>query len=132
AADRGKRDDRFNNKVLGELAQQNGPGPEEMTDKIRAEVESQIRERAVAQAKDTVNKRVDELGLREASVTTRDEDIIVEVPGKDQKAFDDIKEIIKKTARLEFKMVDDETDFFSKVKDDDLPEGEGISIYQQP
>ena len=32
-------------------------------------------------------RRVDELGLREASVTTRDEDIIVEVPGSDETSF---------------------------------------------
>jgi preprotein translocase subunit SecD len=130
-ADKAKLDERFNRKFLGELAQQNGPGADEMSYKIRAEVESQIRERAVAQAKDTVNKRVDELGLREAAVTTRDEDIIVEVPGKDKKAFDDIKEIIRRTARLEFKMVDDATDFFGKIKDSDLPENEGLSIYQE-
>ncbi len=131
AADRSKVDERFQKKFLNELSQQMGPGADEVTFKIRAEVESQIRERAVSQAKDTVSRRVDELGLREASVTTRDEDIIVEVPGEDKKAFDDIKEIIRKTARLEFKMVDDGADFFGKVKDDELPDGEGISIYQE-
>jgi preprotein translocase subunit SecD len=130
-ADKPKLDDRFQKKFIGELSQQNGPQPDEVTFKIRAEVESQIRERAVTQAKDTVNRRVDELGLREASVTTRDEDIIVEVPGEDKKTFDDIKEIIRKTARLEFKMVDDSADFFGKIKDEELPEGEGISIYQE-
>ncbi len=132
AADVTRLDDRYQKKFAAELSQQRGPAANEITFKIRSEVESQIRERAVAQAKDTVNRRVDELGLREAGVTTRDEDIIVEVPGENQKAFDDIKEIIRKTARLEFKMVDDETDFFGKVKDNDIPEGEGISIYQQP
>jgi preprotein translocase subunit SecD len=60
----------------------------------------------------------------------RDEDIILEMPGNNQKDFDEIKDIIRQTARLEFKMVDDDTDFFGKVKDDELPEGEGISIYQ--
>ena len=37
---------------------------DEITFKIRGDVESQIRERAVAQAKDTVSRRVDELGAR--------------------------------------------------------------------
>jgi hypothetical protein len=32
-------------------------------------------------------RTIDELGLREASVTTRDEDIIVEVPGENKAAF---------------------------------------------
>jgi preprotein translocase subunit SecD len=107
-----------------------------MTYKIRSETETQIRERAVGQAKDTVNKRVDELGLREAAVTVRDEDIIVEVPGKDEKAFEEIKEIIRRTARLEFKMVDDEGSaaFFGQVKEDELdkhPETKDISVWKE-
>jgi preprotein translocase subunit SecD len=130
-ADTAKVDDRFNKKFLQELSMTKGPGDGEITYKIRTEVESQIRERAVNQAKDTVNRRVDELGLREANVTTRDEDIIVEVPGENEKTFNDIKEIIRRTARLEFKMVDDPADFFGKIKDEELPEGEGITIFQE-
>jgi preprotein translocase subunit SecD len=127
-ADVAKVDERFEKKFFGELSEAK-LGPKEIQFKIRSDVESQIRERAVSQAKDTINRRVDELGLREANITLRDEDIIIEVPGKDQKTFDNVKEIIRKTARLEFKMVDDETDFFGKVKDEDLPPGEGISIF---
>ena len=130
-ADVAKVDERFTKKFLGELGQQRGPAENEVTFKIRAEVETQIRDRAVNQAKDTVMRRVDELGLREANVTTRDEDIIVEVPGENEKTFNDIKEIIRRTARLEFKMVDDEGDYFARVKEEELPEGEGIAIYQE-
>jgi preprotein translocase subunit SecD len=133
--DKSKVDDRFARKFLGELAQTPGPGEDEITFKIRADVESQIRERAVAQAKDTVSRRVDELGLREAAVTTRDEDIIVEVPGTDEQSFREIKDIIRRTARLEFKMVDDggsEKVFGPPtLKADDLPEGEGIAQYTE-
>lgn len=130
-ADRSKIDERFMRKFQQELAPTMGPGDDTMTFKMRAEVESAIRERAVSQAKDTVSRRVDEKGLREANVTTRDEDIIVEVPGLDKKTFDEVKEIISRTARLEFKMLDDATDFFGKFKDDELPEGEGIAIYRE-
>jgi preprotein translocase subunit SecD len=130
-ADVAKIDERFDKKFLGELSETKGPGIDEVSFKIKTEVESQIRTRAVDQAKETVSRRVDELGLKEFNLTVRDEDIIIEVPGKDQKTFDDIKEIIRKTARLEFKMLDDGADFFGKVKDDSLPEGEGISIYQE-
>jgi preprotein translocase subunit SecD len=117
-ADKAKIDDRFNKAF-----------------KIRADVETQIRERAVAQAKDTVNRRVDELGLREAAVTTRDEDIIVEVPGSDESSFNQIKEIIRKTARLEFKMLDDpgtEKVFGPPaLKADEIPADEGIAQYTE-
>jgi preprotein translocase subunit SecD len=133
--DRSKVDDRFLKKFVSELAESPGPGDAEITFKIRAEVESQIRDRAVAQAKDTVARRVDELGLREASVTTRDEDIIVEVPGSDEESFREIKETIRRTARLEFKMVDDggsEKAFGPPaLKADELPDGEGIAQYQE-
>ena len=132
AADAAKVDDRFNKKFLGDLGLTRGPAPNELTYKIRTETETAIRGRAVAQAKETVNKRIDEKGLREASVTTRDEDIIVEVPGEDEKAFADIKETIRRTARLEFKMVDDETDFFAKVKEDELPTGASIDGERAP
>lgn len=106
------------------------------TFRIRDEVASSIRERAVSQAKETVERRVDALGLKEASVTTRDEDIIVEVPGEDEKAFDEIRDIISQTARLEFKMVDDDTDFFEPIarsaKKEDLPKGLDFRIENAP
>lgn len=131
AADVKMIDERFTKKFGQELAQlktENG----EVTFKIRSEVETATRDRAVTQAKDTVMRRVDELGLREASVTTRDEDIIVEVPGSNRAQFEEIKEIIRKTARLEFKMVDDEADFFNKdkVPDNTVPQGIDIRFEQ--
>jgi len=134
-SDKSKIDDRFAKKFLGELSQSPGPGENQITFKIRAEVESQIRDGAVAQAKDTILRRVDELGLREAAVTTRDEDVIVEVPGTDEKSFQEIKDTIRRTARLEFKMLDDGSS--EKVlgppalKADDLPDGEGIALYEE-
>jgi preprotein translocase subunit SecD len=134
-ADQAKIDDRFSKKFLGELSQSKGPGENELTFKLRSDVESQIRDGAVAQAKDTVNRRVDELGLKEPSVTTRDEDIIVEVPGTDERSFNDIKDTIRKTARLEFKMVDDPGagKIFGPpaLKAEDLPDGEGIAQYSE-
>lgn len=120
-----KVDDRFLRKYTGDLQKQVSSSEAEIALKIKTEVETRIRESAVNQAKDTVNRRVDELGLREAAVTVRDENIIVEVPGQEKKAFEDIKEMIRKTARLEFKMVDVETDFFEKAPQD---EKERISI----
>ncbi|MDB4946526.1 MAG: Protein-export rane protein SecD [Labilithrix sp.] len=121
-------DDRFKKKFNTEVAQTTSTGPGEVVFKIRQEVETDIRNKAVTQARDTVLRRVDELGLREASVTTRDEDIIIEVPGKDERAFNEVKEIIRKTARLEFKMLDDEADFFGKIPESQVPTDQGIEI----
>lgn len=100
---------------------------------LRNTVETQIRESAVEQAKEIILRRVDDLGLREASVSTREEDIIVEVPGQDEAAFKEIRDIISQTARLEFKLLDDETDFFGPIRlsasKTSLPEG--ISFQQE-
>jgi preprotein translocase subunit SecD len=124
-------DERFQKKFAQELSMQKGAEGEHVF-KLRAEVETQTRDRAVTQAKDTVLRRVDELGLREASVTTRDEDIIVEVPGSNRAQFEEIKEIIRKTARLEFKMLDDDADFFGKVDEKTVPEGIEIRVENAP
>ena len=125
--DPSKLDQRFLEKFQGEMSFSRTPDQRTLNFKIRSSVGTQIRERAVGQAKEIINRRVDELGLREAAVSSRDEDIIVEVPGEDEKSFATIREIISKTARLEFKLLDDETDFFGEVqktaKDTALPEG---------
>jgi preprotein translocase subunit SecD len=125
--DPSKLDQRFLEKFRSELAFTRTADQRNFEFKIKSSVESSIRERAVGQAKDIIGRRVDELGLREAAVSTRDEDIIVEVPGEDEKSFSSIRETISKTARLEFKMVDDEADFFGKLpkslRSEGLPEG---------
>lgn len=128
-----KLDDRFLERFRSELGFTRSADQRNLEFKIKSSVETQIRERAVSQAKEIIGRRVDELGLREAAVSTRDEDIIVEVPGEDEKSFSTIREIISQTARLEFKMVDDDTDFFGalakKLKPEDLPEG--LNFYQE-
>jgi preprotein translocase subunit SecD len=129
-----KIDEAFLKRFQGEMAVQR-PEKGVVNFKIRPEVESRFRESAVNQAKDTINRRVDELGLREAAVTVRDEDIIIEVPGEDERTFKEIRDIISQTARLEFKMVDDATDFLEKftktVKEEDLPKGVSINNAEQ-
>jgi len=122
-----KLDERFLEKFRGELSFTRSQDQRTLSFKIRSSVDSQIRERAVGQAREIILRRVDELGLREAAVSSRDEDIIVEVPGEDEKSFANIRDIISQTARLEFKLLDDDTDFFgnisSNAKDQTLPEG---------
>lgn len=135
ANDVAKVDEKFVKRFQSEMTQQRTADPKVVSFKIRSDVETAIRERAVNQAKDTIGRRVDELGLREASVTTRDEDIIIEVPGEDEKTFKEIRDIISQTARLEFKLLDDSTDFFGNaakdVKEDQLPKGITIANPEQ-
>jgi preprotein translocase subunit SecD len=87
---------------------------------LREEVVEEWRDTAVSQAVHTVHNRIDTLGVREATVSGRESDIIVEVPGADEGAFDRIRGIISRTARLEFKVVADGEPFPATPN---LPEG---------
>ncbi|NOY93736.1 MAG: protein translocase subunit SecD [Deltaproteobacteria bacterium] len=80
-----------------------------------------MQDKAVKQAVRTVGNRIDNLGLREASVTPQDTDIVVEVPGADPAQFDRIRGIISRTAQLEFRVLDDAQDYVATLSD--LPEG---------
>lgn len=68
-----------------------------------------LEDSAVQQAIQTITNRIDELAVRETSITARGETIVVEVPGQDQNYFQQIRDIIRRTARLEFKILDDES-----------------------
>ncbi len=126
-SDPSKIDARFLQTFSGDMSTTRSADQRSLTFTMKARAESAIRERAVSQAREIILRRVDELGLREAAVSTRDEDVIVEVPGEDQKAFDSIREIISQTARLEFKLLADDEDYFGPVakreKADTLPDG---------
>ncbi|MFO0762985.1 MAG: protein translocase subunit SecD [Byssovorax sp.] len=134
-ADSAKINDEFLKRFLGELQLQRSSDQKTVSFRLKSEVESAIREKAVAQAKETVQRRIDGLGVKEAGLTIRDEDIIIEMPGTDDKTATEVRNLISETARLEFKMVDDETDFFDKpsreTKAEDVP-GLSFSIENAP
>lgn len=83
----------------------------------------ELREVAVNQAQETIKSRIAELGISEANVRSRDIDISVEVPGADEARFQQIRNIISQTARLEFKICDDGNPFVNELTAADLPEG---------
>ena len=126
-ADSAKINDDFLRKFLTELQLQRAADGKKLTFRMKSDVESDIRVKAVSQAKETVHRRIDQYGLKEAALSSRDEDIIIEMPGDDEAAFAEIRDLIGQTARLEFKMVDDEVDYFKDVaktaKPEDLPKG---------
>jgi len=78
---------------------------------------AQIRSNAMDQALETIRNRIDQLGVRETQVAREGEsDILVQLPGIQDP--ERAKELIGKTAVLEFKIVDD-----TKSVDDALKEG---------
>jgi preprotein translocase subunit SecD len=133
--DSAKVDDTFLKRLATELNVLRSADKKQVTFRMKSEVETQIRDRAVSQAKDTVQRRVDGFGVKEVGIASRDEDIILEIPGENEAQFAEIRDIVSQTARLEFKMVDDDKDFFKQyvdAKDDELPKGLRFEVDNAP
>jgi preprotein translocase subunit SecD len=129
--DSAKVDEEFLKRFNAEMQAQRSADRKKIAFRIRGEVESHIRERAVTQAKDTVQRRIDGMGLKEVNPTVSDEDIIIEIPGDDDKTFSEIRDIISQTARLEFKMVDDDVDFFGPIASSKQELPSGLSFWRE-
>ncbi|HUE86798.1 MAG TPA: protein translocase subunit SecD [Vicinamibacterales bacterium] len=73
---------------------------------MRPNIENQLREQAVDQALQTIERRVNELGVAEPVIArhTADDQILVQLPGVTDVAR--AKEIIRSTALLELKLVE--------------------------
>ncbi len=107
-------DQKFLTPFLRELSYSPAADKKSITFRIRNDIGSDIRSKAVQQAKDTISRRIDSLGVKEVAPSVRDEDVIIEVPGNQEKEFDRIRELISETARLEFKLLDDDANPFEK------------------
>src|SRR5690606_36503892 len=70
---------------------------------------TQAMEGAMTQAVEVIRRRIDELGTREPTIIRQGgERIVVQVPGLQDPAA--LKELLGKTAQLEFKLVDLDAD----------------------
>lgn len=74
-----------------------------------------IRKSALKQAVATIRNRIDERGVAEPTVIEKDDSIIVELPGLDDEAIGRVKELIARTAKLEFKIVEDNSQFMKEL-----------------
>jgi preprotein translocase subunit SecD len=87
------------------------------------------RSSAMDQALETIRNRIDQLGVRETTVAKEgDNDILVQLPGIQDP--ERAKELIGKTAVLEFKIVDDKHNLADALRDG-APPGDEI-LYGQP
>lgn len=66
-----------------------------------------VRKSALKQAVSTIEKRINARGVAEPTVIEKDDHIIVELPGLDAENIAEVKELIARTAKLEFKIVAD-------------------------
>ena len=87
----------------------------------------EVRDSALRQGIETIRGRVDKFGVAEPTIIKKGTDIIVELPGLKTADFERIKTIIGKTAQLEFKIVDDGSDYMKRVEAL-VPKDSGIDI----
>lgn len=98
---------------------------------MNPEWETQLRDDVVAQALKTVRNRIDKYGVSEPEVRRRgDQSIMIQIAGLTAEDQEIIKnDIIGRTAQLEFKIVDETSDYFSKLVDKaDKPESVSLQI----
>jgi len=80
------------------------------------------KEDAPLKALEIIRNRVDEFGVKELSVYRQGVDeIVVQLPGVTDR--DRARELIGKTALLEFKLVEDNADLYNKALQGEIPEG---------
>lgn len=73
---------------------------------IARQHKTEVRERTLTQSIEVIRNRIDEFGVSEPAITSQGTDrVVVELPGI--KDADRAKELIGRTARLEFKIVND-------------------------
>ncbi|MFH1112544.1 MAG: protein translocase subunit SecD [Pseudomonadota bacterium] len=124
----------FDSKVIEKLTnfRKTGATPSgsgvEITLKLDPKAIEEIEQRAVRQAVDTIRNRVDQFGVAEPDVVIHGRDrIIVQLPGLKEDVNRAI-DIIKKQARLEFKLIDEKGDL-DKALRGDVPAGDEV-LYQ--
>jgi len=77
---------------------------------------------APAKALEIIRNRIDEFGVKEPSIYLQGADnIVVQLPGVTDR--DRARELIGKTAQLEFKLVEDNPDLVNKALSGEVPEG---------
>jgi preprotein translocase subunit SecD len=83
--------------------------------KIDSDYVDELRDYAVRQGVETIRNRVDKLAVAEPTIIRKGSDIIVELPGLKPDDFERVKNLIGRTAQLEFKMLDDGSEYMKKV-----------------
>jgi preprotein translocase subunit SecD len=125
---------RYGDVVTSIPCPKQGPLSTGVCARISSKFADGIRKSALKQAVGTVQKRIDARGVAEPTVIEKDEQIIVELPGLDKDNIARIKELIARTAKLEFKIVADGSPWMSALyqqvnKPDPAAEALGITAH---
>ena len=91
--------------------------------RVSSDFADSIKSTALSQAVKTIRDRINGRGVAEPTVITKGDQIIVELPGLDEEAINHVKDIIARTAKLEFKIVDEKSEYmrslYNRIKDGD-------------
>ncbi len=83
--------------------------------RIDPDYAKKLEDYSLRQGLQTIRDRVDKFGVSGASVMRREDRIIVELPGLSPAYVDRVKANLARTAKLEFKIVDDESSYMTKA-----------------
>lgn len=92
-----------------------GEDPKSLCFKVSSQYADGVKKSALSNAVTTIRERIDEKGVAEPTVIEKDDQIIVELPGIDEEVIEETKDIIARTAKLEFKVVDEGSQFMQKL-----------------
>ena len=84
--------------------------------RVSTKFASDLERSALSTAVNTIRERINERGVADPSVVEKGETIIVELPGDpEDRAMKDTVDLIKRTAKLEFKVVDNGSDYMNRL-----------------
>lgn len=83
--------------------------------RVASDYVDRMRDQAIAEAVRIIGDRVDRYGVAEPTIIRKGDDIIVELPGRDEKEHERLRSIINKTAQLTFKLVDNGTEYMNNL-----------------
>jgi preprotein translocase subunit SecD len=109
---------------LDETSRDSGKGTVRM--RLDPDQVAEIQDLSLREGIKRIRDRVDKFGVSEPNIHLKGNDIVVELPGLEQRDFERIKAIIGRTAQLEFKIVDDQASDYMKKVGAALPQGTAI------
>ena len=107
--DLGKLDKKFLDDYEEQLMKMECPGDRAggLCFRVAPDYADKQKNLALEQAIKTIKDRVDSSGVADPTIVKKGDDIVVELPGTDDKENERLRGIINRTAQLEFKIVDD-------------------------
>jgi preprotein translocase subunit SecD len=101
--------------TIEERACPEGESPLAYCVRVSSTYADDLKKSALANAVDTIRDRIDEKGVAEPSVVMKDDEIIVELPGLDESLKAQTRDIIARSAKLEFKVVDNNSPYMQAL-----------------